>query len=164
MDWKQEFELDLAPMDATHREFVQVLNALADSTTDNRLARLDEFIAHTVAHFDQENAWMEAISFPACHRAEHDRVLVVLDEVRARLIAGEAFFVRRIVEELPGWFENHAATMDAALAYTLKTVGFDFETMAVPANACGTAQSAIGCAACATPAEMEAAQAEALER
>ena len=27
---------------------------------------------------------------------------------------------RRLVEELPGWFENHATGMDAALAYYLR--------------------------------------------
>ena len=156
MEWNARFELGLEPMDATHREFFEVLNGLAESDSENRLDRLDAFIAHTVAHFEQENRWMEAIDFPACHRAEHDRVLHVLQEVRARLVAGEPFFVQRVVEELPAWFANHADTMDAALAHTLQTVGFDFESMSVPARAGTAAAVAAGCG-CATPFELEQA-------
>lgn len=156
MDWLDDYELELAPMDQTHHEFVETFNRLAEADAATRLLRLDEFIAHTEEHFGQENRWMEAVNFPGCHRAEHDRVLAVLREVRARLAAGDGFFLGRLIEELPAWFGHHASGMDAALAFTLKSVGFDFETGTVPESNAGCASNAGGCACGPTPSETQA--------
>ncbi|MDR1661594.1 MAG: hemerythrin domain-containing protein [Azoarcus sp.] len=130
MQWSERYELGLARMDETHREFVEFCNALAVVAPENFLVRLDAFIDHTTAHFDQENRWMDAVNFPACHRVEHDRVLDVIREVRQRVEKGDLFLGRRLLEELPPWFDNHVDTMDAALAFYLKEIGFDTETCA----------------------------------
>lgn len=125
MEWSDSLELGLAPMDATHREFVACYNLLADAPAEEFLLRLDDFIAHTIAHFSQENAWMEKVGFPGCHRAEHDRVLAVMADVRKRVAEGDPFLGMRLVEEIPAWFETHAGSMDAALAFHLAAIGFD---------------------------------------
>ncbi|QID18559.1 cation-binding hemerythrin HHE [Nitrogeniibacter mangrovi] len=125
MEWNDTLELGLAPMDATHREFVECYNALAEAPEADFIDCLDAFIAHTVEHFEQENRWMAAVNFPGCHKAEHDRVLTVLRDVRRLAAAGDMALGRRLVEELPPWFENHASGMDAALAFHLETIGFD---------------------------------------
>ncbi|HNQ75604.1 MAG TPA: cation-binding hemerythrin HHE, partial [Pseudothauera hydrothermalis] len=75
-----------------------------------------------MAHFDQENRWMEKVNFPGCHRAEHDRVLAVMRDVRDRAAKGDLFLGRRLVEELPAWLDNHVNGMDAALAFHLQTI------------------------------------------
>ncbi|MGL1832462.1 hemerythrin domain-containing protein [Rhodocyclaceae bacterium SMB388] len=141
LEWNDSLELGLEPMDATHREFVECYQALAAADATSFLAAYDRFIEHTVAHFEQENRWMEAVNFPGCHRAEHDRVLAVIRDVRKRVEAGDMFLGRRLVEELPAWFENHAVGMDAALAHYLGQVNFDFATgkVANPAAASGAA-------------------------
>jgi len=125
MEWNDTLELGLAPMDATHQEFIATYNALAAADEASFLARLDDFIAHCVEHFDQENAWMAAVNFPGCHKAEHDRVLAVMADIRKRVEHGDMALGRRLVEELPPWFENHATGMDAALAFHLDTIAFD---------------------------------------
>lgn len=165
MDWQDSFELELEPMDTTHHEFVEYFNRLAAADADTRIAHLDAFIAHTIVHFDQENRWMEAIDFPGCHRAEHDRVIQVLQEVRARAVAGDGFFLGRLIEELPAWFSNHAQGMDAALAFTLKSANFDFATGTLPSGQCGgsalpgacACESQSGTSATAQPANAEVA-------
>lgn len=162
MEWTDQFELGLAKMDATHREFVDLYNVLAAAAPEARLQHLDAFIEHTEAHFGQENRWMELVSFPGCHRAEHDRVLAVMHDVRRRLAAGDTFLAQRLIEELPQWFETHASGMDAALAFHLDSIGFDVDSERLdPAAAgCGEGKSAGGCA-CATlsaqPEELPAA-------
>lgn len=158
MEWTERFELGLTRMDDTHREFVELYNLLQAAPPDAFIERLDAFIAHTVEHFDQENRWMEKVNFPGCHRTEHDRVLVVLRDVRERAARGDVFLGRRLVEELPAWFENHAGGMDAALAFHLQSVGFDTESESFRADAqggCGS-QTGGGCS-CATLATDEAA-------
>jgi hemerythrin-like metal-binding protein len=134
MEWGERYRLGIARMDETHREFVEFCNALAAAgpESENFLERLDAFIAHTAAHFDQENRWMEAVNFPVCHREEHARVLDVAREVRQRVEKGDLFLGRRLLEELPPWFDNHIDTMDAALAFYLKEIGFDTETDVLP--------------------------------
>ena len=127
MIWSETLELGVSRMDDTHREFVELYNALARASEAARLPALDRFIDHTVEHFEQENRWMEKVGFPGCHKAEHDRVLAVMHEVRKRAAEGDAFLASRLIEELPAWFENHAGSMDAALAFHLEQVGFDFE-------------------------------------
>ncbi len=158
MEWSDKLELGLGKMDDTHREFVDFYNALQAAPPEAFIERLDAFIEHTVAHFDQENRWMEKVNFPGCHRAEHDRVLVVLRDVRERAAKGDTFLGRRLVEELPAWLDNHVNGMDAALAFHLQTIGFDVDTESFRTDAAGGCgeQGAGGCA-CATLSKDEAA-------
>ena len=152
MEWTENLQLGLAPMDTVHQEFVELYNRLAAADDGSFLAELDRFIEHTEAHFAMENGWMEATNFPGCHKAEHDRVLAVMHDIRGRSAAGDRVLGKRLVEELPGWFENHATGMDAALAYYLEQINFDTVT-------CSHARSASaepgGCGNCA-PSEQVA--------
>ena len=148
LEWSEKLENGLARMDDTHREFVELYTAVASAAPENFLAAYDAFVAHTEAHFAQENRWMEAVDFPGCHRAEHERVLAVLHDIRKRVANGDMFFARRLIQELPAWFENHTNGMDAALAFHLNSVGYDVEAEGfVPVEKGG--EKAAGCA-CAT--------------
>jgi hemerythrin len=133
VEWSDELVLGVEKMDATHREFVLQLNALAAAGDGAMLAGLDAFIAHTVEHFDQEARWMESMEFPPmhCHKEEHEGVLSIMREVRGMVADGKFELGRVLVRELAPWFTNHAATMDAMLAMFIKAKGFDTE--AVPA-------------------------------
>ncbi|MBT0960629.1 hemerythrin domain-containing protein [Denitromonas iodatirespirans] len=128
MEWTENLEVGLGPMDDTHREFVVCYNAMVNADDSAFLGQLDAFIQHTVRHFAQENVWMEKVNFPGCHRAEHDRVLAVIQDVRKRVANGDIALGRRLAEELPAWFETHATGMDAALAFHLQTLDFNFKT------------------------------------
>ena len=88
MEWTEKLTLGLGPMDQTHVEFVDAYNRLLSLSGAELLAAMDDFIVHTVEHFDQENRWMELIGFPGCHKAEHDRVLAVCRDVRKRMERG----------------------------------------------------------------------------
>ncbi|MFT3757400.1 hemerythrin domain-containing protein [Thauera sp.] len=149
LEWNEKLENGLARMDDTHREFVELYTAVAAAAPENFLAAYDAFVEHTEAHFAQENRWMEAVDFPGCHRAEHDRVLAVLHDIRKRVANGDMFFARRLVQELPAWFENHTNGMDAALAFHLNSVGYDVEVERFVPGEEGSEKSAAGCA-CAT--------------
>ena len=64
---------------------------------------------------------MESTNFPpkGCHIGEHDRVLAIVQQVRQMVEGGDYAIGRRLAEELVPWFNQHAQTMDAALAYVL---------------------------------------------
>lgn len=152
--WTRQLENGLEKMDATHREFVDHYNKVAEALKGDRdafVAAYDAFVEHTEAHFAQENRWMEAVNFPACHRGEHERVLAVLRDIRKRVASGDMFLARRLVDELPQWFDGHTNGMDAALAFHLQSVGYDVDTgeFRPKAGGDGCGESGAGCA-CAT--------------
>ncbi|MDR2015499.1 MAG: hemerythrin domain-containing protein [Azoarcus sp.] len=169
MKWGERYALGIARMDETHREFIDFCNALTAAWPKNEhapsetsaasngmpqdfLGQFDAFIEHTAAHFNQENRWMEAVNFPGCHREEHDRVLNVVQEVRKRIEKGDFFLGRRLLEELHPWFDNHIDTMDTALAFYLKEIGFDTEAGTLPESRTETPlTSAHNACDCAVP-------------
>ncbi len=118
LTWSERLSLGHPAMDETHEQFVAMLNALGAAQGDEVLPRLDDFIAHTEAHFGQENTWMEEVQYPriGCHRNEHANILEVVREVRNRVAAGEERYARTLAEALAEWFPVHAASMDAMLA------------------------------------------------
>jgi hemerythrin-like metal-binding protein len=127
LEWSESLALGHAVMDETHREFVELLNRVGAAGAADLLEQLDAFIAHTEAHFSQEEAWMEAMQFPplGCHRAEHEGVLEIMREVRQRVAAGEPRYGPVLVQAIAEWFPLHAGSMDAMLALTLRETGFD---------------------------------------
>ncbi len=119
--WQDEWTLNHSQMDETHHEFIAEINHMLAVPDDEMLAAVDQFIDHTVAHFEQERVWMENTNFPpkGCHIGEHDRVLAIVQQVRQMVAGGDFAIGRRLAEELVPWFNQHAQTMDAALAYVL---------------------------------------------
>lgn len=119
--WQDEWTLNHPQMDETHHEFIAEINHMLAVQDNEMLAAVDQFIAHTVAHFEQERLWMEGTNFPpkGCHIGEHDRVLAIVQQVRQMVDGGDYAIGRRLAEELVPWFNQHAQTMDAALAYVL---------------------------------------------
>jgi len=131
LEWSDKLALGVDAMDATHREFVAQLGALHDAPAGDFIVLLDTFIAHTVEHFEQEKRWMAAMNFPPmhCHVQEHDGVLGIMREVRRMVTEGKPHVGRVLTKELAPWFENHAATMDATLAFFLRCVEAGIDPM-----------------------------------
>ena len=137
MEWNESLVLDSGVMDETHREFIELLNQLADAPDEKMLAVLDEFIVHTEEHFAQEQRWMEQMTYPplTCHVREHDGVLETAHEVRRRVAAGETRFGQVLARAVAEWFCNHAVSMDNVLALYMKEKGFEPDRDPLPATA-----------------------------
>jgi len=127
MQWNEGLALDAGVMDETHREFVDLLNRIADAGEEELLPALDAFIQHTEAHFSQEQRWMEQMAFPPlqCHAREHEGVLETAHAVRQRVASGETRFGELLARAVAEWFATHASSMDHVLALYMKEKGFD---------------------------------------
>ncbi|MEO8165693.1 MAG: hemerythrin domain-containing protein [Betaproteobacteria bacterium] len=127
MEWNDNLVLDQGVMDDTHREFIELLNRLADAPEAQMLGVLDEFIKHTEEHFAQEQRWMEQMTYPPlpCHVREHEGVLETAHEVRRRVAAGETRFGQVLAKAVAEWFADHASSMDHVLALYMKEKGFE---------------------------------------
>ena len=74
---------------------------------------------YDVAHFDEENLWMNETNFPAkeCHIDEHAAVLKSIMEVNDLVISGDNSQCLRLSIALMDWFPGHADYLDSALAH-----------------------------------------------
>ena len=118
------FSVGFAPMDAIHDEFFDLCVALENAPDDQKLSVLDDLLAHTLAHFNQENTWMHKHRYTAisCHVREHEEVLSVINDVRNHVAAGDIEIATRLAQELPAWLAHHVKTMDGMLGEFLSAV------------------------------------------
>jgi len=119
MKWNDDHVLGYAPMDDIHEEFLDLIEQLQSAPDHCLPERLERMQAHLVAHFDQENTWMEETAFPPrdCHIKEHEAVLKSVAEVRVLLAQGNTTVCRELARALADWFPGHATHLDSALAH-----------------------------------------------
>lgn len=118
--------LGVDDMDATHREFAGMAEALALADDSAFPALFQQLVDHTRLHFAEEGRLMRLCRFPpiAIHEAEHARVLGDLIQLNRHIQDGRLALARAFVETgLQEWFELHLATMDRALAGHLVRTG-----------------------------------------
>lgn len=117
--WTDAYLVGYAPMDKTHREFVEIVGAMLTAPDKALPGYFQALIKHCEEHFSQEERLMNSTDFPAteCHTNEHNAVLTSIREVAAYIEGGgEAIEARRLATELARWFPGHTDYLDASLA------------------------------------------------
>ncbi len=116
--WTDQYLLGYPPMDNTHREFVDIVNAMLAAPDAQFCTLLEQFTRHAEKHFEEEREWMASTDFPAkdCHVDEHNAVMKSVREVAEVVGRGDIDEGRRLASELARWFPGHADYMDASLA------------------------------------------------
>lgn len=119
--------LGLEAMDGTHREFLSLLEILAQSDDTDFAFLFQKLVDHTRLHFAEEGRLMRVAKFPALgeHEGEHHRIYGDLMQFNRAVKRGRLALARAYVKSgLTEWFELHVSTMDAALAaHVLKQDG-----------------------------------------
>lgn len=118
LPWTDNYLLGYPPMDDTHREFVDIVDAMLSCEDAAFAGHLRAFIVHAEAHFAEEKAWMESTDFPAtsCHVDDHNAVFNSALEVEPHVLEGNVMIGRMFAAELARWFPGHADYLDSALA------------------------------------------------
>jgi hemerythrin len=116
--WSDRYLLGYKPIDDTHREFVDCVDALLTVSDDKVAEALEAFARHAEAHFAQEDEWMNTDGYPArdCHVDEHAKVMDSVREVQQLVVQGNVEVARDLARALMDWFPGHADYMDSALA------------------------------------------------
>lgn len=152
LDWAPSLHTGNGRMDDTHHEFVEQLNALLATPARDQLPLYRAFLAHTEAHFAQEERWMMATGFGPdnCHASHHATILDTMRAVETHYLDGDNQIISRLAEALAEWFPQHTASMDTGLALHLKEVGFDTatETLADPSKVRPATMSGCGSVSC----------------
>jgi hemerythrin-like metal-binding protein len=148
--WTDSLVLNSPKLDATHQEFIELLNAFG-AALDGGVDALPAYHAlldHTEAHFAMEEDWMARCGFEPqnCHASQHAMVLNVMREaLRYANELNDREPLNILRTELAAWFPQHAEMMDAALVWTMEQRGFDPATgecrepvAAAAAHGCGS--------------------------
>jgi hemerythrin len=118
--------LGVKEMDANHREFIALVDLLAECDDTDFAALFGKLLEHCRLHFTGEGRLMRISRFPALneHEGEHHRIYGDLVQMHRAVQRGRVALPRAFVKEgLVEWFALHLTSMDAALAAHLKRVG-----------------------------------------
>lgn len=152
LNWSTDLHTGDRRMDATHEEFVSMLNQILETPQDQQLPLYQDFLKHTVEHFAQEDRWMLATGFSAdnCHAGQHATILETMRAVQVHYEGGDTEIITRLAEALAEWFPGHANSMDAGLAQHLQSVQFnsETETLADPSVIQSVTMSGCGSVSC----------------
>ncbi|MBA4261357.1 MAG: hemerythrin [Comamonadaceae bacterium] len=122
VEWSDALLLEFEPMDAVHREFVDLLAQAQNASDANLPQAWAAVVTHTEQHFGREDEWMRKTRFASAdnHILQHRVVLHVLREGLAMAQTGQMGAVREMAGELGVWFAKHTQSHDAALALHMR--------------------------------------------
>lgn len=122
----------LASMNEVHTEELMLINRLGELLLQGNGGEtrfgpintaMEEWVAHTRAHFEGENRLMETYGFPPypVHKAEHAQVLARLESLQQQWLRDRQpeLLAEFIFTEWRPWFEQHVNSMDMATALYL---------------------------------------------
>ncbi len=93
--WKEEFRIGVPAFDAEHQDLLDIINVLYDEAqagapADVLAAICDRLIAHTVTHFDNEEARFDGYPRAAEHRRMHNKLKERALAFRQEITTGNA--------------------------------------------------------------------------
>lgn len=126
IEWKQSFELGHPRIDAEHRIFLDLIQAIsrfeAEHASPERVAgTILELLKYAEFHFVSEENLMQDVGYPdiESHRQEHRILLARLADNIAEARAGH-----KNMEEMAGflydWFSHHTLHVDMQLIRYLR--------------------------------------------
>jgi len=122
--WTSEMLLGVPEMDNAHRQLLEQLGRLAVAPCEQFCAGFQALITTFERDFQEEEALMEKIKFPArrVHHEQHTHVVNGLLHVEPLVALGDIEAGRHVVKQLPQWFLMHLSSMDLMLAIALDIV------------------------------------------
>ena len=112
--WKDEFSVGVPAFDNDHRQLLDIINTLHDEAVsgapaDQLGATCDRLIAHTVAHFANEEARFEGYPRATEHRRMHDKLKERVIAFRQAIGASNAVDGTRLITD---WLAHHITGED----------------------------------------------------
>jgi hemerythrin-like metal-binding protein len=112
--WKEEFRIGVPAFDAEHRDLLDIINVLYDQAeagapAETLAATCDRLIAHTVTHFDHEEARFDGYPRAAEHRRMHDKLKERALAFRQEITTGNAADGTKLITD---WLAHHITGED----------------------------------------------------
>ncbi len=127
-DWGPDMSVDAdGPIDADHRQLVDLLNRLHDYTSQGRGQEvvselLGELLRYTEEHLRREEALMASAGYAQLeqHKKGHDRFVAQLQGLKTRYDAGSISVASQLSTVLRDWLSLHIRRSDRELRGRLK--------------------------------------------
>ncbi|MDW8131607.1 MAG: bacteriohemerythrin [Bryobacterales bacterium] len=130
LEWKPEYNLGIASIDAQHRKLFDYVNTLEDAMRKGEGRQvLDKILssvaAYTREHFGNEEQLMKRTGYAELlpHKAAHDAFAKQVQEFQRKHQAGEVGITVELVASLGDWVRNHVLGMDRKYAPHLRAHG-----------------------------------------
>ena len=127
--WKSAYEIKIPEIDLDHRHLVGLINDLYEQMKTGHGYELideviDQLIDYVGSHFDREEGFMRAGSYPAMtdHLAEHERFRAHILEMDARRRSGVSPTAIELLNYLSDWLRDHVSTADKKMGQYLRRV------------------------------------------
>ncbi|WP_210395543.1 bacteriohemerythrin [Motiliproteus sediminis] len=122
LSWEPALELGIAAIDAQHQALFAEYNAMCDAfIAEAGAEQLNRMfiglVDHIETHFRDEEALMRQLRHPefGSHRAEHQRLLEQVREVRDRAKQGQVVLTLQMLSFLRGWVRDHILNEDSKI-------------------------------------------------
>lgn len=125
IDWKEEFKVGVAEVDHEHRELIELINSLHDTSRRGRtreqvIESLGDIYAQIAAHFALEEKMMRNSHYPAFapHKEDHECLLDDLRDIMDEVEDDGSYDEAQLSSDLERWFSDHFRTHDAKLHHS----------------------------------------------
>ena len=125
--WKDEYNVNVAEIDAEHREMARLVNELNNAVekrkTNDFKKAVSDLVAHTRKHFATEETLMLAHQYPdyRSHKSEHEHLLRALIELQHNLEGGRQPVFGPETDVSTDWVMLHIKGSDHALGEFLNS-------------------------------------------
>jgi hemerythrin-like metal-binding domain len=112
--WKEEFSIGVPMFDAEHQDLLDIINtlhdqAMAGAPADTLVATCDRLMAHTVTHFDHEEARFEGYPRAEEHRRMHTKLKERVAAFRREIAGTNAVDGTKLITD---WLAHHITGED----------------------------------------------------
>lgn len=121
-EWADDMVIDGGPIDADHRQLVDLVNLLHTATSEGRGVEvidgiLKQAIDYTLSHLQREEALMASVHFPKLenHKLLHKRFADHLQGLKAKYDAGSITVASQLSAGLRDWLSLHIRRSDKEL-------------------------------------------------
>ncbi|WP_448207708.1 bacteriohemerythrin [Azospirillum sp. sgz302134] len=127
MPWNDQLPVGQEDIDNDHMILVALINKAATRIRDGEVPHaigtaIDQLIAYTVLHFEQEESVMQRSGYPefAQHKAQHDALRKRVGELKQRFEAGESSVGDDLLKLCRDWLFEHIQRFDKRIGHHLQ--------------------------------------------
>lgn len=126
-EWADDFVIDKGPIDADHRQLIELVNELHTATKQGTGQEvvggiMDRLIVYTREHFTREEQIMAAAKFPGLvgHQAGHQKIIKEIEALKKKHEDGSITVASQLSTLLRDWLSVHIRRSDKELLFFMK--------------------------------------------
>lgn len=119
IQWSDALSVGIPQLDAQHKRLIDLVNSLHEAMARGAANQivgevLSDLISYTVTHFQTEEKSLRDTAYPAYaqHKAEHERLVKQVNDLKKRFDGGQASLSVQIQGLLRDWLVNHIRGTD----------------------------------------------------